>query len=174
MSFLSGLFSNKVGASNEELPDSVRSIRVELDRLPEKEAQHLACFGFLMGRVAHADLDISSEEIEKISEILKLKGGLSQEKSQLVAQMIKEKNELFGATDNYLAARVFYDSTEYGQRMDLMRCLFMVSAADDSISLSEENELKKIAAELKILDEDYLDVRSDFREYREVLKGLRR
>ncbi len=54
----------------------------------------------------------------------------------------------------------------------MLRCLFAVTAADDSISLAEEEELRQVASELGLELADYTSIRSEFRDQREVLRGL--
>ena len=42
--------------------DTVRRIVAELEAIEPKRARYLAAFAYILGRVAHADLDISAEE----------------------------------------------------------------------------------------------------------------
>jgi hypothetical protein len=49
-----------------------------------------------------------------------------------------------------------------------------VCAADESISVVEEEEVRQIASELGATHEEYVTARAEFREKREVLRGLKR
>ena len=144
----------------------------QLEGLPEEEANYLALFSYLMARVAYADLQTSEEELKQMKEILAEKSQLSSEKIEIVISLVKERSELSGGTDNYLVARDFYEISSKSQREELLRCLFLVSSADDSITSDEEAELRKIAQELKLSDAAFTEIRAEFRQYREVLKGM--
>ena len=43
--------------------ETVRKIIAELDRIEPEKARYIASFAYILGRVAHADLGISEEEI---------------------------------------------------------------------------------------------------------------
>ena len=121
-----------------------------LDHLEPDRARYLATFAYLLGRVAHADQDVSPEEIRAMEVLVREQAQLSQDQATAVVQLAKTSNLLFGGTANYLVARQFSDLATYDQKLALMRCLFAVSAVDDAISLMEEGELHKIAKELGI------------------------
>ena len=52
----------QAAASNDDI-DTVRRIAGELDALEPERARYVACFAYILGRVAHADLDVSGEEV---------------------------------------------------------------------------------------------------------------
>lgn len=89
----------------------------------------------------------------------------------LVVQLAKTSNLLFGGTANFLVAREFGSTASYEEKLALMRCLFAVSATDETISLSEESEIHRLARELKIQHEDLVKLRVT---YRRQLPGLSR
>ncbi|HSN53872.1 MAG TPA: TerB family tellurite resistance protein, partial [Candidatus Sulfomarinibacteraceae bacterium] len=60
-----------------------------------------------------------------------------------------------------------------GDRERLLHCLFAVTAADDSISLVEEEEIRQVANELGVEHAQFTEIRAAFRDKREVLRGLR-
>ena len=72
-------------------------------------------------------------------------GQLSHDQAAVVVQLAKSSNLLFGGTANFLVAREFAALASYEQKIALMRCLFAVSAADDTISTAEESEIHRIA-----------------------------
>jgi len=85
-------------------------------------------------------------------------------------QMAKAQHRLFGATENYTVTRGFTLSTTREQRVALLECLFAVSAADERVSGAEENEIRRIAKELELGHEDFIEARMKFREFIAVLK----
>jgi len=54
--------------------------------------------------------------------------------------------------------------------MALLECLFAVSASDESVSVVEDREIRQIASELKLDHQDFIKVRSAFRDHLAVLK----
>jgi hypothetical protein len=83
----------------------------------------------------------------------------------LVVQLAKTSNLLFGGTANFLVAREFSGTATYEQKLALMRCLFALSAIEDSISTSEEGEIHRIASELRIDHPDLVALRVAHRKH---------
>ena len=71
---------------------------------------------------------------------------------------------------NYEVAREFSAIATYDEKLALMRCLFAVSATDESISTAEESEIHKIANELRIDHPDLVALRVAHQRH---LPGLR-
>lgn len=176
MSILKNLFGLTDATSSPEShsgdTETVRRIVGELEALDAETARYLAAFAYILGRVAHADLDISAEETAKMEQIVHGLGHLPEGQAILVVQIAKSQNRLFGGTENYLVTREFKEIASREQCEELLDCLFAVSAADDSISVVEEEAVRGIASELGFTQKDYVEVRSRYSEHREVLKNL--
>ena len=151
--------------------NTVQRISQAIDRLPETEAKYIAAFAFLLGRVANADLDISSEEVAEMERIVERIGGLSEEQAALVVQIAKAQHKLFGATENFVVTQEFNQVATRPQKQALLHCLFAVSSSDDSISVSEDNEIRAISKELRLDHSDFIAARSVYKEHLSVLKG---
>jgi uncharacterized tellurite resistance protein B-like protein len=121
-----------------------------LDHLEPNRARFLAAFAYLLGRVAHADLHVSPEETRAMEALVREHGGLSEDQAMVVVQLAKTSNLLFGGTANFLVAREFATLATDDQKLAIVRCLFALSATDDTISLAEEGEIHRIATELRI------------------------
>jgi len=130
-----------------------------LDHLEPDQARYLGAFAYLLGRVAHADQHVSQEETRAMEALVREQGQLSQDLAILVVQLAKTSNLLFGGTANFLVAREFSGLATYEQKLALMRCLFALSAADESISMAEESEIHRIANELRIDHPDLVALR---------------
>ena len=152
--------------------ETVRRIVGELEALDTETARYLAAFAYILSRVAHADLHISPEETVKMEEIVHDLGHLPSGQAILVVQIAKSQNKLFGGTENYLVTREFKEIATREQCEELIDCLFAVSAADDSISVAEEEEIRRIASELGFSNREYVQARSRYSDYRDVIKGL--
>jgi len=142
-----------------------------LDHLEPDRARYLGAFAYLLGRVAHADQQVSPEETAAMEALVQEHGGLSQDQAMLVVQLAKTSNLLFGGTANFLIAREFASLATYEQKVALVRCLFALAAADASISMAEEGEIHRIANELRI---DHADLVSLRVAHQNRLPGVRR
>ena len=136
-----------------------------LDHLEPDRARFLAAFAFLLGRVAHADQHVSADETHAMEELVCEQGALTRDQAMVVVQLAKTSNLLFGGSANYLVARQFTDLATYEQKLALMRCLFAVSATDDSISLAEEAEIHRLAKALGIQQPDMVTLRVSHKRY---------
>ena len=130
----------------------------------------MAAFAYILGRVAHADLDISEDETMTMEEIVVKQGQLTPNLAIIVVQMAKSQNLLFGGTENFLVTREFKKMSTPEQKKNLLRSLFAVSSSDDSISVVENNEIRQVSKELGITHSEFIAIRSSFREYLAVLR----
>lgn len=152
---------------------AVRRIAAELAALPRDQARHLAAFAYLLGRVAHADQEISDAESGRMTELVREVGGVSADQADLVVEIAKAQNRLFGHVENFLVARDFREVATDEQRRRLLDCLFAVSAAEGGISGEEESQVRQIASELGFSHAEYVAARGAWSEHRSVLRGLR-
>ncbi len=151
---------------------AVRDISQRLSDLDPDRARWVAAFAMVLARAARADLDISGEELTEMRKIVEEIGGLPEDQAALVAEMAAHRNELMGVTEDYLATREFRRVAADGDAERLLHCLFAVTAADDSISLVEEEEVRQVAHELGVDHSEFTSIRATYREKREVLRGL--
>jgi uncharacterized tellurite resistance protein B-like protein len=155
-------------------PEEIAPLRetVEaLDHLEPARARYLGAFAYLLGRVAHADQHVSADETRAMENLVQEAGGLTPEQSTVVVRLAESSNRLFGGTANYLVARQFAEVANYDEKLALMRCLFAVSAIDQSISIAEEGEIHRIANELRIDRPDLVALRV---AYARQLPGMSR
>src|SRR5881397_427904 len=157
-------------ATEHDSTETVRKIVAALDRLEPDRARHIAIFAYILSRVARADLVISEAETRAMEAIVEQAGGLAPEQAILVIQMAKTQAILFGGTENFLVTREFNRLASREEKLALLRCLFAVSASDDSISVMEDNEVRRIADELRLTHEDFIAARSEFRDRLAVLR----
>ena len=162
-----------LGVDKDETRDfaPLRETLDALDHLEPDRARYLGAFAYLLGRVAHADQQVSHEETAAMEALVREHGALSQDQAMLVVQLAKTSNLLFGGTANFLIAREFSNLATYEQKVALMRCLFALAAADESISMAEEGEIHRIANELRIGHADLVALRV---AHQHRLPGLRK
>jgi uncharacterized tellurite resistance protein B-like protein len=154
-----------IDAPEESRFTPLRETLEALDHLEPHRARFLAAFAYLLGRVAHADQQVSAEETRTMEALVREQGQLSQDQAMVVVQLAKASNLLFGGTANFLVAREFGELANYDQKLALMRCLFTLAAADESISTAEEGEIHRIAAELRIDQPDLVALRVSHRRH---------
>ena len=157
---------------SEKEAEAIRAIVGKLEALEPDRARHIAAFAYILGRVAHVDLDISEREARAMERILETLGGIGPDEALLVVQIAKAQHVLFGATENYVVTRDFGRAATPEEKAALLECLFAVSASDEHVSGDEENEIRKIARELDMSHGEFIGARMKFREHIAALKGL--
>lgn len=149
--------------------ETVRKIVAALERMEPGRARFIACFAFILCRVARADLQISPSETRIMERVVVERGGLPEEQAILVVQMAKTQNVLFGGTENFLVTREFNKLATHEQKIALLECLFAV-ASDAMISTVEDNEISRICSELQLTHDELVSVRMNYRDRRSVLQ----
>lgn len=168
-----GLTGKGAGAPDMPGSSAVRDIGNRLGDLDPDRARWIAAFAMVMARAARADFEISGREFRVMEKVVMEYGNLEPEQATLVAEMAAHRNQMLGASEDYLATREFKKISSEADREGLLHCLFAVSAADDSISLVEEEEIRQAASELGIEHDQFIAVRTRYRDQREVLRGLK-
>jgi len=160
---LSWLGVDDARAAQESTP--LRELIETLDRLEPARARHLARFAYLLGRVAHADRQVSPEETRAMEALVVREGGLTADQATVVVGLAKTSNLLFGGTADYQVALEFGDAATYDEKLSLGRCLFAVASSDQQISMAEEAEIHRILNQLRILPQDLTKLRVEHGRY---------
>jgi uncharacterized tellurite resistance protein B-like protein len=150
--------------------DSVRRIVDALDRLEPERARYIAAFAYILGRVAHADRETTREETLEMERLVSERSGLPPEQAMVVVQIAKSQNLLFGGTEDFLVAREFGEVATLEQKLGLLHCLFAVAATHGGVSTVEDNEIARVATELRVPHDEFVRVRVAFRDHLNVLK----
>jgi len=150
--------------------DSVRRIVDALDRLEPERARYIAAFAYILGRVAHADRETTREETLEMERLVSERSGLPPEQAMVVVQIAKSQNLLFGGTEDFLVAREFGEVATLDQKLGLLHCLFAVAATHGGVSTVEDNEIARVATELRVPHDEFVRVRVAFRDHIHVLK----
>jgi uncharacterized tellurite resistance protein B-like protein len=154
--------------------ETVRRIVGELEALPLERARFLAAFAYILMRAAAADLDISDVETRAIEGLVAEHGGLPEAQAVLVAQMARSQAILYGGTEDYLVTRQFRDLSTAEDRLALLRCCYVVGAADDTITSAESDTLQEIAKELDVERSDVSALRTEFAPKLSAMQALLR
>ena len=163
-------WGSETSPASPDSAETIRKIASALDKMEPDQAHYIAAFAYLLGRVANADLEVSSEETAEMERIVEGLGGLPEDQAVMVVQIAKAQNLLLGGSENFAVAKEFNRLACRAQKVALLNCLFAVSAADQSISTVEDNEIRRISTELRLDHSDFVAARSAYRQHLEVLK----
>lgn len=147
---------------------AVSEISRALDAVGEKNpkvARYLASFSFLLSRVAHADGDISTEEIELMRAIVRSRSGLTDEHATLAVNLAKDQKLALGTADDKAVAEVFKSVSTDLEKTELIDCLFSVASADQIIYPSEMKAISLIARQVGLSKKDVDLIAGGYEQY---------
>ncbi len=154
--------------------ESVRAIAGRLTALPPTRARFVAAFGYLLGRAANATQDVSDAERTEMGRLIADVGGLDDETAHLVVDLAGTLAGEFGATEDFLVTREFKAISTLDERERLLRCCFVVMAADDEIDATESWLANRLAEELDVERPDLNAIRAEFHDHLSGVRELRR
>jgi uncharacterized tellurite resistance protein B-like protein len=153
---------------------TVRRIVGQLEAMPRDRARFLAAFAYILTRAAAADLEISEVEEQVVEQLVVEHGGLTEAQAVLVAEMARSQALLYGGTEDYLVTRQFKELSTDEDRLALLRCCYLVGAADDVITLEESDTLQEIAKELDVERAAVNAIRHEFEPKLAAIQALLR
>jgi uncharacterized tellurite resistance protein B-like protein len=105
-----------------------------------------------------------------MTELVAEHGGLPGDQAGLVVRIATTQTLRHGGTEDFIVTREFSRIATRDQKLALLHCLFAVSATDASIRTIEDNEIRRIASEMKLEHGDFIRVRSAHTGNLEVLR----
>lgn len=153
---------------------TVRRIVARLEAMEPDQARLVASAAYTLARAAHADLDISAEEIAIIERELQTHDAIDEATAVLVAEMAKLQAKTVGGTEDYVVTREFAKLATEQQKIDVLRACFVVSAASGTISAEESAQVNQIAKELDLDPTIVSGVRAEFHERLTSVQEVRR
>lgn len=163
-------------ATGEAVPtetEVVGRITAALDEMDPERARYLAAFAYLLGRVAHADQQVTEAETRAMERIVMEEGGLPEAQAIIVVQIAKAESFLFGGSEDFAVSQEFGELATEEQKRSLLKCLFAVSASDDSVVTAEDNEIRRISMALKIPHQEFIEARATHREHIRAVRDVR-
>ena len=97
--------------------DSVGEIERVLDGLEPAQARYLACFAYILSRVARADHAVDEDETRLMEQILADRGGLPQAQAALVVRIATTEGLRHGGTEDFLVTREFAGLADRDQKL---------------------------------------------------------
>ena len=140
--FVEDLLRLLLPKSAEDDGDSVaiKELVTHLSLPDDLDPRLIATYAYLMARIAFADRQIDPSEERRIQEILQQLTSMPAAEAELIVKVATRLTRQRGGTENYLVTRDFKEHSNQDERQQLLHCLFAIAAADDSISLREEEE----------------------------------
>jgi uncharacterized tellurite resistance protein B-like protein len=146
--------------------EEVERALIDLD---PSRARYIACFAYILGRVARADHRITPEESAEMERLVAERTGLPASQIALVVKIASAHGLRHGGTEDFLVTREFVRIADREQRIAVLECLFELTASDRSIVTLEDNEVRRIASELKLEHTDFIRARAAYLQHLKVL-----
>lgn len=150
--------------------DALERAASVLDAVRPDRARYVAAFAYLLARVAGVDSRVTADEMDLMHRLVQKEAELSDDEAKAVVDLALGDALRFGGTHNLDVTREFMTLASFEQRLGLVRCLFAISAADDTVAMSEDNEIRRISRELKIEHADFIRARAEVRKHLAVLR----
>jgi uncharacterized tellurite resistance protein B-like protein len=159
-----------VSSDTPDADNRLEEIETVLAGLGTERARHLACFAYILTRPARADHMVTDGEAARMQEILMQHAGVSAAQAAAIVRVARDAAKHSGGTEDFIITREFARGATREEKLHLLDCLFRIGAADASILTVEDNEIRRVASELKLEHADYIDVRRKHLEHLEVLR----
>src|ERR687890_546393 len=98
--------------------------------LEPARARYIACFAYILGRVARADHHVTPEESAEMERLVAERTGLPRSQAALAVQIATAHGLRHGGTEDFLVTREFARIADREQRLALLGCLFDLSSSD--------------------------------------------
>ena len=135
------------------------------------EIKLVAGWAGLLGRVANADMELSGEEIARIREIMGKIHGLGGTSSGAIADLLAGNRVELLSVEDHFYTRMINDVADREKKLALLESLFHVAAADDIVRQNEDATIRMISRSLFLSHDEFIEVRSKFRDKLAVLKN---
>ena len=155
-------------ADSEAADNQLHEIELALESHGQERARYLACFAYILTRAAKADHHVSDGEARLMEQIVSARAGVDAQQAALVVRIARDAGRSRG-TDDYLITREFERIASREEKLALLDCLFAIAATDSPILTSEDNEVRRVASELKLEHADYIAVRQRHLDHLKVL-----
>ena len=155
--------------STEPAISGLEDVERALSDLDPARARYIACFAYILGRVARADHLITEGETAAMVRLVTERAGLPEAQAALAVKIAAAHGSRHGGTEDFLVTREFARIADRDQRLGLLECLLELSASDRSIVTLEDNEVRRIASELKLEHADFIAARAAHLQHLKVL-----
>lgn len=127
----------------------------------------------LLGAVAYADRDYSSEEEAHVRQELGRVQGMTLQGIDAICKVLRQNVVEISTVEIPRFARTLVELGDEELRREVLGTLVALAAADASISLAETNLLRQITKSLGLSQQDYLEAQHRYRQFLASLKDQR-
>jgi uncharacterized tellurite resistance protein B-like protein len=150
--------------------DSLQEIESALAELTPARRRYVACFAYILTRSARADHQVTDAEAAEMQRLVSEHAGITLQQAARAVTLAGVQARRSGGTDDFVITREFDRLATHEQKVALVHALFAVSSVDASIVTIEDNEIRRIANELKIEHTEYIAVRARHLRHLQVLR----
>ena len=168
MSWLNTMFGTE--KEHQELGELFDLIQTLTGDRGEDNAKLITGYAGLLGRVAYADTVITTEEITQVKNILQKESGLNVEDIASIIKLITERKVEILTIEEFFYARMINEVCTPEQKLQLLKNMFEIAAADGNICTQEENLISQTAESLKISRKELTGLKRRFSSYLGTLK----
>ncbi len=136
----------------------------------DDDVRLIAGFAGLLGKVAYADMEISSVELDRVRDVLDKRLKLSSRQIDPIVELLGKHQARLFSIEDYIYIRLLNEVLDHTQKKDALHALFTVAAADESVSAEEDAVLWTVAKGLRLSHRDFILIRAEFKEHLDVLK----
>jgi uncharacterized tellurite resistance protein B-like protein len=140
--------------------DSLQAIEGALPGVDRSRRRYVACFAYILARSARADHQITDEEARTMERFVGEHAAIPPDQAAEAVRLAVIQGRRSGGTDDFVVTRMFDTLATHAEKLALIDALFAVTAVDASIVTIEDNEIRRIANELRIEHAEYIAVRS--------------
>ncbi|MCP4602163.1 MAG: TerB family tellurite resistance protein [Proteobacteria bacterium] len=155
---------------DEDLGKLFAGIQGLLKGYTDADTKLITGFAGLLGKVAYADMAISDVEKDRIRSVLSNKLKLKQSHVNAIVELLGEHSVRLFSIEDFIYIRLLNSVCDKAEKMDLIRALFNVAAADESVSAEEDASIWTAAKGLRLSHRDFISVRAEFKEHLDILK----
>ncbi len=151
--------------------DTLEAIEAALPGVDRSRRRYVASFAYILARSARADLEVTPDEAGAMERLLSAQTGIAADQAAAVVRLAVAQGRRSGGTDDFVVTRMFDSLATHAEKLALIDALFAVTAVDASIVTIEDNEIRRIANELRIEHGEYIAIRSRHLQHLAVLRG---
>jgi uncharacterized tellurite resistance protein B-like protein len=149
------------------------TIRARLGSLTPARAEFVAAFAGLLVRIAYVDRSLSEAERAVLAPLLAANAGLAAAEAETVIQIVTDQATALGGISYASLTRAFNAIASAAEKERLIDCLYAVATAEGTVSFVEDEEVRAVARALLLSQQQFITIRSRYKDRLEVLLAAR-
>ncbi len=147
-------------------------IKEILEGYTESDIKLITGFAGFLGKVAYADMEISDVEKKTIRSVLEETLHLKRGQADATITLLERHRVQLFSIEDFIYARLINDICDKNQKLELVEALFVVAAANESVSAEEDASIRLVCKSLRLSHGDFVQIKKGFKEHLDVLKGI--